>query len=123
MVCRLMLVYLFVYILFCTSLEAKDDPDLDESLKQVFKSQLNFTLNHAVGEPFTFTFSKKYLKLYYSFGGMSVAKIFARQVHMDELCPYDYKNCFCSIIKEPKKFEGSLDGDLVLLKICSTEPR
>ena len=115
-------VYLIVLsTVLCSMNNSNEDSIL--SLKQVLKSLLNYTGNHAAGRTLNINFSKTYIKPgLQNRLGLEEFLIVDLNTQTNEMCPGDHRECWCGFVGEPKSLETYLKPrGAVFLKICSSE--
>ena len=116
-----------VYLIAFTNVlcsEVNSNEDSIQSLKQVFKSILNYTGNHASGRTFNINFSKTYIEIGKHIDvGLDQTYLVSSNVQAKEMCPKDHHECWCGFVDEPNTPESYLKPQgVVFLKICSSEP-
>ena len=106
------------------SRDSSEEKSAKEGLKQVMSALLKYTRDYSVGEPFTIRITKSYIEIdeynWYNFWELVLITPF---VHMSELCPEEFRECWCGFIREPKYFRyDSTNRMRTALKICSSNP-
>lgn len=122
------LVFLFELSIIAARFVCSESTDYKSSLDHVLASLLDFTQNQTFSRPFNFNFSKSYIRMSSTLENQhSFLRLVTKYKHINEMCPKDFRQCWCGLLDDFKNFpiDHLNDGirTWMLLKICSSEPQ